>query len=35
MHIAADNEKPWVTQKQKQKPVEMMKKEVIECMEKG
>ena len=35
MHIAADIEKPRVTQKQKQKPVEIMKKEVIECMEKG
>ena len=35
MHIAADIEKPRVTQKQKHKPVEIMKKEVIECMEKG
>ena len=35
MHIAADIEKLRVTQKQKQKAVEMMEKEVIECMEKA
>ena len=34
MYIAADIEKLRVTQKQKQKAVEMMEKEVIECMEK-
>ena len=32
MRIAADVEKLRVTQKQKQKAVEMMEKEVIECM---
>ena len=35
MHIAADIEKLTVTQKQKHKAVEMMEKEVIECMEKA
>ena len=35
MHIAADIEKLRFTQKQKQKAVEMMEKEVIECMEKA
>ena len=35
MRIAADVEKLRVTQKQKQKAVEMMEKEVIECMEKA
>ena len=35
MHIAADMEKLRVTQKQKQKAVEMVEKEVIECMEKA
>ena len=35
MHIAADIENLRVTQKQKQKAVEMMEKEVIECMGKA
>ena len=34
MYIAADIEKLRVTQKQKQEAVEMIEKEVIECMEK-